>query len=91
MATTKTQAPTSTEELAREIEELRKEVDRLRASMATGTMQQTLEQIKAAADEVRKGTTEDLSTLRREIRAHPLPSVLIAFGVGTLVGVLISR
>lgn len=91
MATTKPQAPISTEELAREIEELRKEVEQLKASMGEGAMQETLDQIRAAADDVRKGTTESITTLRQEIRAHPFPSVLIALGLGVLVGAMMSR
>ena len=91
MATAKIETTISTEELARELAELRIEVDKLRASMADGGVEQTLEQIKTAADEVRKGTAGGLSTLRREVRAQPIPSILIAFGVGLLFGMLVSR
>lgn len=91
MATAKTQASASPEELSRQIAELREEVDRLKNSVAEGVVEQALEQIRAAADEVRKGTTGGLSTLRQEVREHPLPSVAIAFGLGVVLGVLISR
>ena len=91
MATARIQATNSSEDLAREIEALRDEVNKLKSSMADRGVEQTLEQIRAAADEVRKSTAGGVSTLRREVRALPIPSVLIAFGVGLLFGMLVSR
>lgn len=91
MATAKTQASTSPEELSRQIAELRNEVERLKASVAEGVVEQTLEQIKAAADDVRRGTSGGLTTLRQEVRTHPLPSLAVAFALGVVLGAVTSR
>jgi ElaB/YqjD/DUF883 family membrane-anchored ribosome-binding protein len=49
------------------------------------------ERARQARDKVHEQAEETYSTLGREVEAHPLTSVLTAFGTGFVIGMLLDR
>lgn len=52
---------------------------------------ETLESARATCRELEKKALEGAKAADRTIREHPYPSIGIAFGVGLLIGVLVTR
>ena len=52
---------------------------------------QTLESAKAACRRLEKKAVEGAKATDRVIRDHPYPSIGVGFGIGLLIGVLVTR
>lgn len=56
-----------------------------------GRLAKTLESVKATYHRVEEKTVAGAKAADKTIRAHPYESIGVAFGVGLLIGVLVSR
>lgn len=80
-----------------EIDELRAEIERLTAALeeAKAFIQDGAVEGAASArekaEEIGERLQDGLGDLQKQIDAHPLPSAIIAFAVGLLIGRVISR
>jgi len=74
------------EELQAQIEALRKALEEARAAAP-----EEAESILADAEAVRERVQEGLQDIQGQIDAHPVPSALLAFGLGFLIGRLLTR
>lgn len=86
MADKKSDTGPTIEELQAQIEALQKALEEARA--ATGEMNDDL---AANAEAVAERMQEGLQDIQKQIDAHPIPSALLAFGIGFLIGRLIAR
>lgn len=81
---------TSVEELQAQVEALKlalEEAQAAAAAAATGTLEEGL----ASAEMIRERMQEGLEDVQKQIGAHPVPSALLAFGLGFLIGRLLTR
>lgn len=86
MAEKKSETRSSVEELQARIEELQKALDEARAAMP-----EDAEGVLADAEAIRERVQEGLQDIQQQIDAHPVPSALVAFGIGFLIGRLLTR
>ncbi|MBA4208670.1 MAG: hypothetical protein C0454_03985 [Parvibaculum sp.] len=86
MADKKTDNGPSIEDLQAQIEALKSALEEAHAAAAEAGIDLALE-----ADAVRERMQEGLEDIRSQIDAHPLPSALLAFGIGFLIGRLLAR
>ena len=86
MADKKSDTGPTIEELQAQIEALQKALEEARA--ASGEMGDDL---AANAEAVAERMQEGLQDIQKQIDAHPVPSALLAFGIGFLIGRLIAR
>jgi ElaB/YqjD/DUF883 family membrane-anchored ribosome-binding protein len=83
--------------VADELDELRAEVERLTAALdeAKGLIREGIEDgattAREKAEEIGERVQDGLSDLQKQIDAHPLPSAIIAFAIGLLIGRVVSR
>lgn len=56
-----------------------------------GRLSKTLESVKATYRRVEEKTVAGAKVADKTIRAHPYESIGVAFGLGLLIGVLVSR
>ncbi|HEX7777253.1 MAG TPA: hypothetical protein VF449_12075 [Parvibaculum sp.] len=83
--------------VADELDELRAEIERLTAALeeAKGFIREDVEDGAATArekvEELGERVQDGLGDLQRQIDAHPVPSAIIAFAIGLLIGRTISR
>jgi ElaB/YqjD/DUF883 family membrane-anchored ribosome-binding protein len=90
----------STTTMDKDYEELRSEIKQLRADLAqvTATMKKVVgdgadvasDRIKAAAAQGRAKAREGAEAVEAQIEEHPFTSVAVSFGVGLLLGRLLS-
>ena len=83
MAEKKSGEGATVEELQAQIEALQKALEEARAAAPDA------ESILADAEAVR--VQEGLQDFQKQIDAHPVPSALLAFGLGFLIGRLLTR
>lgn len=76
----------SIEDLQAQIEALEKALDEARAAMPDEA-----EGVLADAEAIRERVQEGLQDIQTQIDAHPVPSALVAFGIGFLIGRLLTR
>lgn len=74
------------EELQAQIETLQKALEEARAAAG-----ETNEDLAANAEAVAERMQEGLQDIQKQIDAHPVPSALLAFGIGFLIGRLLGR
>lgn len=74
------------EELQAQIETLQKALEEARAAAG-----ETNENLAANAEAVAERMQEGLQDIQKQIDAHPVPSALLAFGIGFLIGRLLGR
>lgn len=86
MADKKSDAGPTIEELQAQIEALQAALEEARAEAGEAG-----EDLAANADAVAERMQEGLQDIQRQIDAHPIPSALLAFGIGFLIGRLIAR
>lgn len=86
MAEKKSQDNSSLEELQAQIAELQKALEEARAAMP-----EEAEGVLADAEAIRERVQDGLQDIQTQIDAHPVPSALLAFGIGFLVGRLLTR
>lgn len=80
---------------------LRDDVDKLKADIAAlsetlgkyanATGQDAMRGVRHAREAAQARAQETVHTVEQQITAHPLPSLLVAFGVGLLIGKLMDR
>ncbi len=87
MAEKKSQDSSSIEELQAQIEALQKALEEARAAMPG----EDAEGMLADAEAIRERVQEGLQDIQQQIDAHPVPSALVAFGLGFLIGRLLTR
>ncbi|MDZ4379892.1 MAG: hypothetical protein U0942_00955 [Parvibaculum sp.] len=85
MAERKSGEGATVEELQAQIEALQQALDEARAAAPDA------ESILADAEAVRERVQEGLQDVQKQIDAHPVPSALLAFGLGFLIGRLLTR
>jgi chromosome segregation ATPase len=85
MAEKKSGEGATVEELQAQIEALQKALEEARAAAPDA------ESILADAEAVRERVQEGLQDFQKQIDAHPVPSALLAFGLGFLIGRLLTR
>lgn len=86
MAEKKTQDSSSIEELQAQIEALQQALEEARAALP-----EEADGILADAEAIRERVQEGLQDVQQQIDAHPVPSALVAFGLGFLIGRLLTR
>ncbi|MBO6634246.1 hypothetical protein [Parvibaculum sp.] len=86
MAEKKTQDGSSIEELQAQIEALQQALEEARAAMP-----EEADGVLADAEAIRERVQEGLQDVQQQIDAHPVPSALVAFGLGFLIGRLLTR
>ena len=86
MAEEKSDEGVTIEELQAQIEALQKALEEARAAAP-----EEAESILADAEAVRERVQEGLQDVQKQIDAHPVPSALLAFGLGFLIGRLLTR
>jgi len=86
MAEKKSDGGATIEELQAQIEALQKALEEARAATP-----EEAESILADAEAVRERVQEGLQGIQGQIDAHPVPSALLAFGLGFLIGRLLTR
>lgn len=88
-----------------EIDRLRTDLDRVRSDIGdlaravksagyakAGEARRTVEdELHQVADRIRSGTKDARDTLQSEVQERPLVTMLVAFGVGVLVGKILDR
>ena len=73
------------------IAELRAEVERLTKTLEEERARHDSAFSRETAEELGERMQEGLGDLQRQIDANPVPSALIAFGIGFLIGRLFTR
>lgn len=86
MADKKSDAGPTIEELQAQIEALQAALEEARAEAGEAG-----EDLAANAEAVAERMQEGLQDIQKQIDAHPVPSALLAFGIGFLIGRLIAR
>ena len=86
MAEKKSAEGVTIEELQAQIEALQKALEEARTAAP-----EEAESILADAEAVRERVQEGLQDVQKQIDAHPVPSALLAFGLGFLIGRLLTR
>ncbi|MEP2827747.1 hypothetical protein [Parvibaculum sp.] len=86
MAEKKSQGAASVEELQAQVEALQAALDEARAAMP-----EEAEGVLADAEAIRERVQDGLQDIQTQIDAHPVPSALLAFGIGFLIGRLLTR
>ncbi|MDX5367458.1 MAG: hypothetical protein LPK88_13400 [Alphaproteobacteria bacterium] len=86
MADKKSDTGPTIEELQAQIEALQKALEEARAAAGAAD-----EDLAANAEAVAERMQEGLQDIQKQIDAHPVPSALLAFGIGFLIGRLIAR
>lgn len=86
MAEKKTDEKASIEELRAQVEALQQALEDARAAMP-----EEAEGVLAEAEAIRERVQDGLQDIQQQIDAHPVPSALLAFGLGFLIARLISR
>lgn len=86
MAEKKSQDSSTIEDLQAQIEALEKALEDARAAMPDEA-----EGVLADAEAIRERVQEGLQDIQTQIDAHPVPSALVAFGIGFLIGRLLTR
>jgi ElaB/YqjD/DUF883 family membrane-anchored ribosome-binding protein len=86
MAEKKNQDSSSIEDLQAQIEALQNALEEARAAMP-----EEAEGVLADAEAIRERVQEGLQDIQQQIDAHPVPSALVAFGLGLLIGRLLTR
>lgn len=86
MADKKSDTGPTIEELQAQIEALQKALEEAHA--ATGEID---DDFAGNAEAVAERMQEGLQDIQKQIDAHPVPSALLAFGIGFLIGRLIAR
>ncbi|MAM94892.1 hypothetical protein [Parvibaculum sp.] len=86
MADKKSQGAASVEELQAQVEALQAALDKAQAAMP-----EEAEGVLADAEAVRERVQEGLQDIQTQIDTHPVPSALLAFGLGFLIGRLLTR
>lgn len=86
MADKKSDAGPTIEELQAQIEALQAALEEARAEAGEAG-----EDLSANAEAVAERMQEGLQDIQKQIDAHPVPSALLAFGIGFLIGRLIAR
>lgn len=86
MAEKKSGEGATIEELQAQIEALQKALEEARTAAP-----EDAESILADAEAVRERVQEGLQDVQKQIDAHPVPSALLAFGLGFLIGRLLTR
>ncbi|MDP1628640.1 hypothetical protein [Parvibaculum sp.] len=81
----------SVEELQAQIEALKLALEEAQAAAAAAGAAGTLEEGLASAEMIRERMQEGLDDVQKQIDAHPVPSALLAFGLGFLIGRLLTR
>lgn len=90
MAEKKSQEAASIEELQAQIETLKLALEEARAA-AEAAASEGIEETLANAEAIRERMQEGLQDVQKQIDAHPIPSALLAFGLGFLIGRLLTR
>jgi ElaB/YqjD/DUF883 family membrane-anchored ribosome-binding protein len=86
MADKKSDTGPTIEDLQAEIEALQAALEEARAAAGDAD-----EDLAANAEAVAERMQEGLQDIHKQIDAHPVPSALLAFGIGFLIGRLIAR
>ncbi len=86
MADKKSDTGPTIEDLQAEIEALQAALEEARAAAGAAD-----EDLAANAEAVAERMQEGLQDIHKQIDAHPVPSALLAFGIGFLIGRLIAR
>ncbi|MEP0708277.1 hypothetical protein [Parvibaculum sp.] len=86
MAEKKTQDSSTIEELQAQIEALQQALEEARTAMP-----EEADGILADAEAIRERVQDGLQDVQQQIDAHPVPSALVAFGLGFLIGRLLTR
>jgi ElaB/YqjD/DUF883 family membrane-anchored ribosome-binding protein len=93
------------EEITKELNQLKSDIDDLRVDTASlvkalkdagidqgrEVYNRAYERARHAGETVREQANEAYSAIGREVEEHPLTSVLVAFGTGFVVGMLLDR
>ncbi len=90
MAEKKTQDDPTIEDLKAEVEALRKALDDAKADALEALAGDVTDGL-ANAEAVRERVQEGLEDVQKQVEAHPVPSALLAFGLGFLIGRLLTR
>ena len=90
MAEKKTQDDPTIEDLKAEVEALRKALDDAKADALEALAGDVTDGL-ANAEAVRERVQEGLEDVQKQVEAHPVPSALLAFGLGLLIGRLLTR
>lgn len=87
-----------TENLERELERLREDVANLASSIkhiagnaATAAMETFKERFEAASGDVQSAMANSKATAQRTVEEHPLTTIIIALGLGFLIGQWMRR
>ncbi|MBX3504042.1 MAG: hypothetical protein KF895_01085 [Parvibaculum sp.] len=86
MAEKKTDNGPTIEDLQAQIETLKIALEDAHAAAAEAGID-----LASEAEAVRERMQEGLEDIRSQIDAHPVPSALLAFGLGFLIGRLLTR
>lgn len=79
-------------ELKAEVERLTKALDEAKAAIAESTApEEEAQSAFETAEEIGERVQEGLTDLQKQIGEHPVPSALIAFGIGFLLGRVFTR
>ncbi|MEQ8268789.1 MAG: hypothetical protein RH982_16465 [Parvibaculum sp.] len=90
MAEKKSQETASIEELQAQIETLKLALEEARAA-AEAVASEGIEGTLANAEAIRERMQEGLQDVQKQIDSHPVPSALLAFGLGFLIGRILTR
>tara|TARA_R110002110_G_scaffold39086_9_gene126751 strand:+ start:11583 stop:11855 length:273 start_codon:yes stop_codon:yes gene_type:complete len=90
VAEKKTQDDPTIEDLKAEVEALRKALDDAKADALEALAGDVTDGL-ANAEAVRERVQEGLEDVQKQVEAHPVPSALLAFGLGFLIGRLLTR
>ncbi|MCF8469519.1 MAG: hypothetical protein K9G30_01905 [Parvibaculum sp.] len=90
MAEKKVQDDPTIEELKAEVESLRKTLEDAKA-VAPEIFSEDVAEGLLNAEAVRERVQEGLEDVQKQVEAHPVPSALLAFGLGFLIGRLLTR
>lgn len=75
------------------IEELQAQIDALKLALeeAQALTGEAAAHLADEADALHERLQDNLEEIRERIRSHPVPSALLAFGIGILIGRILSR
>lgn len=93
MATTTT-TEKAADALRDDVEKLKSDIAALSATLgryANATGQDAMRGLRHARDAAQERAQEAVHTVEQQIAQRPLPSILVAFGIGFLIGKLMDR